>query len=194
MKVKMKRIVLIYLMLCLHFLTFAQEKKQEKWERVISEMTKANQGDTLTYRTQKKLAWSDFKMLTASNNTQNYNIELTFGVFKKKVNIWTGTLTVESYGGMRKDLSWVSAEHKSEQLLNYLQMKYEIADYFAKKSEKEINSNKINAGNTNKVNGIIDKFLEQRDKVLNQLDIESANGTRLETIESWKNKQRTGEL
>ena len=190
----MRKIVLIYVMLCLSYLTFAQEKKQLKWERVISEMTKANQGDTLTYRTEKKLAWSHFKMQPAANNAKNYNLELTFGVFKKKVNVWTGTLTVACFGGIRSDLSWVSVENKSEQLLNYLQLKYELADYFAKKSEKEINSNKINAGNTNRVNGIIEKFLEERDKVLSQLDLESANGTKIETIKSWNNKLHTGEL
>ncbi|MDA6070873.1 hypothetical protein NJT12_14750 [Flavobacterium sp. AC] len=116
------------------------------------------------------------------------------GVFTKKVNVWTGTITVESYGGIRRDLSWVEPEYKSQQLLDYLQLKYNISHYFAKKSEKEINSGKINAGNVNKINAIIEKHLDARDKAINEFDTESSFGNNAEALNKWKEKLRQNEI
>ena len=191
---KMIRITLTFLALCLTLLTFGQAKNQEKWEKVISEMTKANKGDTISLRSKNILEWSDFKMSPELNKDLNANIELTFGVFTKKVNVWTGVITVESYGGIRRDLSWVNPQRESQQLLNYLQLKYEIAHFFAKQSEKEINSKKINAGNVNKINGIIETYLNARDKALNEFDIESNFGNNAEVIDKWKQKLRNNEM
>lgn len=148
----MIRTAFTLLALCSTLFTFSQAKKQEKWEKVTSEMAKANQGDTISVRSKNILEWSDFKMVPESSSDASAYIELTFGVFAKKVNVWTGTITVESYGGIRRDLSWVNPQRKSQQLLDYLQLKYEIGHFFAKQSEKEINSKKINAGNVNKIN------------------------------------------
>jgi hypothetical protein len=174
--------------------TFGQVKNHDKWEKVISEMTKANEGDTISYRSKKSIEWSDFRMQPESINASKVHMELTFGVFVKKVNVWTGVITVESYGGIRRDLSWVNSQYKSQQLLDYLQLKYEIAQYFTKKSEKEINSKRINAGNRDMINGIIETHLNERDKILNELDIESDFGNSAEIIEKWKQKLRNNEI
>lgn len=187
-RIKISRFTLTIIGLFLTVLTFGQAKKSNDWERVISEMKKTKEGDTITKRTKNILEWNDFKMLPDFNNEMKVHIELTFGVFVKKVNVWTGVTTVESFGGIRRDLSWVKPEYQSQQLLDYLQLKYDISHYFAKKSEKEINSNKINAGNTNKINGIIETHLIGRDNVLNEFDIESDFGNRLEIIDKWKQK------
>jgi hypothetical protein len=187
-RIKISRFTLTIIGLFLTVLTFGQAKKSNDWERVISEMKKTKEGDTITKRTKNILEWNDFKMLPDFNNEMKVHMELTFGVFVKKVNVWTGVTTVESFGGIRKDLSWVKPEYQTQQLLDYLQLKYDISHYFAKKSEKEINSNKINAGNTNKINGIIETHLIGRDKVLNEFDIESDFGNRLEIIDKWKQK------
>lgn len=186
--IKINRFTLTLIGLCLTVLTFGQTKNSQDWERVISEMKKAKEGDTISKRYKNILEWTDLKMLPDLNNEMKVHIELTFGVFVKKVNVWTGVTTVESFGGIRRDLSWVKSEYKSQQLIDYLQLKYDIAHYFAKKSEKEINSKKINAGNTNKINGIIESLLVGRDKTLNELDIESDFGNRAEIIDKWKQK------
>lgn len=49
----MIRITLTVLALCLTLFTFGQCKNQEKWDKVISEMTKANKGDTISLRSKK---------------------------------------------------------------------------------------------------------------------------------------------
>lgn len=190
----MSKITLTFLALCLTLFTFGQGKNQKKWDRVVSEMTKANTGDTISLRSKAILEWSDFKMPPELNKDLNAKIELTFGVFTKKVNVWTGTITVESYGGIRRDLSWVNPQGESQQLLNYLQLKYEMAHFFAKQSEKEINSKKINAGNVNKINTIIETYLNARDKALNEFDIESNFGNNAEVINKWKQKIHQSEI
>lgn len=190
----MIRITLTIAALCLTLLTSGQGKNQEKWEKLTSEMTKANKGDTISLRSKKNLEWSDFKMTPQLNKDAGAHIELTFGVFTKKVNVWTGTITVESYGGIRRDLSWVNPKQKSPQLLNYLQLKYEIGHYFAKKSEKEINSKKINAGNVNKINGIIETYLNARDKALIEFDAQADGGRNAEAVDQWRQKLLQNEI
>ncbi|HNP33711.1 MAG TPA: hypothetical protein PKN96_10505 [Flavobacterium sp.] len=188
----MIRSISTFLALTLSILVFGQEKNSQKWEKVISEMTKAKEGDTITYRSKQNLEWSDFKMTPPPNSNMKAYLELTFGVFVKKVNYWSGVISIDSYGGMRRDLSWVNSQQVSQKLLDYLQLKYEIAHYFAEKSEKEINSKKINAGNTDKINGIIEARLSERDKALNDFDIESDFGNNAEIIEKWKQKLHDG--
>lgn len=156
--------------------------------------TKANEGDTITYRAKNMLEWSDLKMSPKINDSVKAHLELTFGVFKKKVNVWTGVITVESYGGIRRDLSWINTQYISQDFLSYLQLKYEMAHYFAKKSENEINTSKLNAGSTKKINGIIEKCLIKRDKILLEFDKKSEFGNNIEIIESWKKKLSKNEI
>ena len=184
----MSRIILFFLVLCLTVLASGQSKNSSKWERVIYEMSKAHRGDTITFRSKTNIEWSDFKMTPDLNNNLKAHIELTFGVFVQKVSIWTGIITVESYGGIRRDLSWINSQYESKQFIDYLQLKYEIAHYFAKKSEKEINSKRINAGKTDRINGIIETHIIGRDKAINEFDIESDFGSRVEIIDKWKQK------
>ncbi|MGL2999372.1 hypothetical protein [Flavobacterium sp. RSSB_23] len=190
----MIRITLTFLCLTMTLLTFGQGKNQEKWEKIISEMTKANKGDTISLRSKKSLEWSDFKMSPEVNKDLKAHLELIFGVYSKKVNVWTGVITVESYGGIRRDLSWVNPQYTSQQHLNYFQLKYEIAHFFAKKSEKEINSRKINAGNVNKINGIIETYLNARDKALSEFDTESNFGDNVEVVDKWRQKLNNNEI
>ncbi|WP_345138812.1 hypothetical protein [Flavobacterium ginsengiterrae] len=190
----MNKITLTCIALCLSYFSSAQNRSQQKWEKVTSEMTKAAQGDTISSRSKKNLQWSDFKMTPQLNKNTGAHIELTFGVFTKKVNVWTGTITVDSYGGIRRDLSWADPKQQSEQLLNYLQLKYEIGHYFAEKSEKEINGKKINAGSVNKINGIIETWINTRDKALGELDAESDFGKNEESLGRWRQKILGSEL
>jgi hypothetical protein len=190
----MNRITLFFLGLCFTLVSFGQVDNQKRWDGVIKEMTKANEGDTISIRSKASLEWSDFKKSPELNQDLIVHIELTFGVFSKKVNVWTGVITVESFGGIRRDLSWVNPQHKSQQLLDYLQLKYEIAQYFAKKSEKDINNRKINAANVNLINGIIETHLQGRDKAIRELDNQSDFGKSAEIIGNWRQKLRSNEL
>jgi hypothetical protein len=184
-----KNIILITtLCICFSLFSCVEPYNQKFGYRVVYEMKKAHEGDTITLRSKKILDWSDFKKTPELHLGMKVHIELTTGFFKEKVSIWTGVITVDSYGGMRRDLSWVDSKYKSQQLLNYLQLKYEIAHYFAKKTEIEINSKKINAGKTNEINEIIYKHLIARDKVIKEIDLESDYGNKPYIIDKWNQK------
>ncbi|MDA6070874.1 hypothetical protein NJT12_14755 [Flavobacterium sp. AC] len=80
----MNKITLTFLGLCLTLFTFGQGKNQKKWEKVATEMTKANQGDTISVRSKAILEWSDFKMPPEVNKDLHVYPELTFGCFYQK--------------------------------------------------------------------------------------------------------------
>ena len=155
---------------------------------------KANEGDTITFRSKNRLEWSDFKKYPDLNDSLKIYIDLTIVTFTKKINVWWGTITVESYAGIRRDLSWAKPQYKSQQMLEYVQLKYEIANYFAKKSEKEINDNKINASNTRRIKNIIETHISAMNKAMNEYDIESNFGSHAETIDIWRHKLNNDEI
>ena len=150
--------------------------------------------DTITYRSKRYLDWSDFKMSPNSNSSLKVKLDLTITTFNKKVNVLWGTVTVESYAGIRRDLSWVKPQYKSQQLLNYIQLKYEIANYFAIKTEKEINRKKINAASTKKISKIIESHINAMNSTFEEYDIETDFGINTEIVNQWKVKLKNGEI
>ena len=155
---------------------------------------KAIEGDSITYNSKSILEWSDFKMSPDINDSLNVYLDLTIATFTKKINVLWGTITVESYAGIIRDLSWVKPQYKSQQLLDYVQLKYEIANYFAKKSEKEINRKKINAGFTKRISNIIESYIDAMNTTLKEYDIETNFGRNADIMNRWKDKLNNGEI
>lgn len=85
--IKTSRLTLTLIALCITVLSFGQTKNSPNWERVISEMKKSKEGDTISKRAKNTLEWTDLKMSPDFNNEMKVHIELTFGVFVKKVNV-----------------------------------------------------------------------------------------------------------
>ncbi|MDI1305873.1 MAG: hypothetical protein PSX42_13670, partial [bacterium] len=81
---KISRFIFLFIGISSSVFIFGQTKNSQDWARVISEMKKGREGDTITKRTKDKLEWTDLKMLPDLNNEMKVHIELTFGVFVKK--------------------------------------------------------------------------------------------------------------
>jgi hypothetical protein len=146
---------------------------------------KAQPIDTLIYKSKSKLDWTDFKMtpnLSDSNN--NAYLDVTIVTFPIKVDIWFGKITVESWAGVLKNSSWVKAEFKNDNLLNYMQLKYDIANLFAKKAEKEINKTKTG----HRSRKIHLAYVDRLKIILMKMDNETDYGRNQNTMIDWKNK------
>jgi hypothetical protein len=145
--------------------------------------------DTLIYRSKKILDWNDFKCQPSDpKSSKDLSVYYTFVTFPKKVNVWTGIIKVESYGAIRRDLSWVKSELQTPELLDYIQIKYDISEIYAKKVEYDINSQNINAGNRSKLSGIIETYLNKMQSTFNMMDTESNYGQKSDLIEQWKSE------
>ena len=149
---------------------------------------KAEEGDTITFKSKNMLEWSDFKMIPNINDSSKVYLDVTIVTFPKKVNVWTGIISVESYAGIKRDSSWIKPQYKSPQLLDYVQLKYEIANYFAKKSEQAINKKKINVSFTNRITKIVKLHIESMNQVFKEFDVESDFGNNAEVFDNWKTK------
>jgi hypothetical protein len=157
-------------------------------------IVKANEGDTITYRSKSILAWTDFRMDPNNNDTSKLSLNLTIVTFTKKVDIWFGIITVESFSGIKRDSSWVKSEYQSDQLLKYAQLKYDIANFYAKKCEKEINRKKINAGFTKKISEVIESYIQEMNLQFKNYDQETDSGNKNEIIDLWRTKLTNGVL
>ena len=157
-------------------------------------IVKANEGDTITYRSKSKLEWTDFRMIPDNSDSSRLSLNLTIVTITKKVDIWFGIITVESFAGILRDSSWVKTECKTDQLLKYVQLKYDIANLYAKKCEKDINRKKINAAFTRKISKIIDRHINEMKFQLINYDQETDFGNKNEIIDLWVIKLASGKI
>jgi hypothetical protein len=153
-----------------------------------------SKGDTITYKTKNKLEWSDFKMNPDLSDSAKIQLNLTIATFTEKADVWFGTIKVESFAGIRRDLSWVKPEFKNDLLLEYVQLKYDIANIYAKRAENEINKKKINASSTQKIGKIIESHIREMNQILEKYDTETNCGDNKDMIDKWKIKMVNGEL
>jgi hypothetical protein len=154
----------------------------------------ASESDTITYKTKNKLEWSDFKMNPDLSDSAKIHLNLTIVTFTKKIDIWFGIIKVESFAGIKRDSSWVKSEYKNDLMLEYVQLKYDIANVYAKKAENEINKKKINAAFTRKIEKIIESHIKEMNFALEKYNIETDFGNNKEMIDKWKIKIMNGEL
>jgi hypothetical protein len=154
----------------------------------------ATEGDSITYNLKDKLEWTDFKMNPDLSNSSKIYLDVTIATFTKKVDIWWGIITVESFAGVIRDKSWVKPDFQSDLLLEYVQLKYEIANFYAKSCEKEINKKKINAAFTNKISKIIEKYIDKMNLTFKKYDLETDFGDNQEMMDKWKAAVANGNL
>ena len=154
----------------------------------------AVEGDTITYLSKSQLEWTDFRMNPKLSDSSKLTLNLTIVTITKDVGFWFGTITVESVAGIRRDSSYVKPEFMTDQLLKYAQIKYDIAHFYAKECEKEINERKINAGATKKIGKIIQSYIDKMNTQLENFKIETADGDNSEAIDLWRAKLTNGNL
>ncbi|MDR2424550.1 MAG: hypothetical protein LBD59_07485 [Prevotellaceae bacterium] len=154
----------------------------------------AVENDSITYKLKSELDWSDFKMNPDYSDSSKIYWELTIVTYTKKVDIWFGIIKVESFAGFLRNSSWVKSEFKTDLMLDYVQLKYEIANLYAKRAETEINKKKINAGMTRKISKIIESYIEKMHSTLKLYDVETDFGVNQDMIEKWKNKLINGNI
>jgi hypothetical protein len=148
----------------------------------------ASEGDSIIYKAKNKIEWSDFQMKPDNSDSGKVFFNPTIVTFTKKVDIWWGYVTVESFAGFVSNECWVKPQFQSDLLLEYVQLKYDIANLYAKKAEKKINKKKINAAFTGKIAKIIEKHIEEMNLVFKKIDEESDFGNNQEITDTWKIK------
>ncbi len=154
----------------------------------------ANEGDTITYRSKNNLEWTDFRMDPDLKDTSKIHLNVTIVTFTKKVDIWFGIIKVESFAGVRRDISWVKPDYKTDKLIAYIQLKYDIANYYAKKAENEINSKKINVVRKEKIRNIIDTNINEMKKTFKIYDSETNFGNDQNMLDKWRLKLLEGNI
>jgi hypothetical protein len=143
----------------------------------------------ISYNENSKLEWTDFKELDSIKDTLiNYNFSTSIQMKIVKVNVWTGVTTFEAYGIFNLTENYVLKKLKNEQLLSYFQLQYDISNSWGKNLEKDINSKKINGAYNKKMEKVFKDYEGRLNKILQNMDIETKNGTNLEMINFWKVK------
>ena len=151
--------------------------------------TKSQTKDIVCYNEKNKVEWLDFKELTdAIDSLKQYNFNTSIQMKTIKVNVWTGVTTFEAYGIYYLSNSWVLKAFKSEYLLDYFQLQYNISNSVAKHLEKDINAKRINGGNKHKMNKIFNEYVNRLNQILQKMDIETDNGKTIEIVNNWKTK------
>ena len=155
-------------------------------------------GQTLnivTHNTKPKLEWSDFKSEIMSIDTlKGFNFNCTIQMRTLKVNVWTGVTTFEAYGIYYPTTSWVLKSKKSDKLLTYFQLQFDISNAIGKQLEKEINVKKINGAYKNKMENVFKEYETRLNNILQKMDMETENGKNNSEIEKWDSKLKNGTI
>ena len=145
--------------------------------------------DALIYDANRRLAWADFKAeLDYDDSTEHAYLFATIQMVLTKVNVWLGYVTIDAYGIVFKDVSWVKPEYANKDNLVHQQLHFDIAELFAKRLKKDINKRKINAGNKKKINEIFNSYKEDLDNYLSLYDKETNFGRNRREQKRWRDK------
>jgi hypothetical protein len=155
-------------------------------------------GQTLeitTYVKKPKLEWSEFKGENIGDDTlKGFNFYCTLQMKTLKVNVWTGVTSFKAYGIYYPTKSWILTTKKSDQLLSYFQLQFDISNAMGTQLEKEINAKRINGGNKNKMEKVFKAYETRLNNILQKMDMETHYGKNINEIKKWHSKLKSGSL
>lgn len=141
--------------------------------------------DTITYRSKPVLDYSDFRAEKPKDSSSCFYLDISIATFIKSINVWTGRQTLESFAGIRRDLSWIDSNTKTDEQLIYAQLKYDIANYFSKLAENRMNKNKSQIGLQERIKSIIEEEQLFMKKTFKKMDDETDFGKKKEETQYW---------
>jgi hypothetical protein len=144
----------------------------------------------VSYTEKSKLEWTDFNEVTQQNadTSIKFNFDNTIHMKTTKVNVWTGVTTFEAFGIYKLPTTWIIKTAETNQLLEYLQLQFDISNSIAKKLETDINKRRINGAYKDKMKRIFDDYNTRLNKILSRMDSETLKGKNVEKTNEWRTK------
>lgn len=170
--------------------------KRDKMKRFVAIITlcfsiicdiSAQKSDSLVYSINTPISWNDFKGVpNNSDSIQKFKFDITINMIRTKVNFWTGYGTYDAYAVMFKDLSWVKPEFKKDQYLKYNQIHFDIAEFYARKLEKDLNATRINCGFSDKIDAFFKSYIKMMLEEQSRFNVETQNGNDTMAQNKWE--------
>ena len=166
--------------------------------------------DTLVYAPSRQLTWDVFQStapdevsakaelpevvaLQALPTIQPFHkVEVATDLLMgfRQVNVWTGISKFWVTAVVYKDRCWVHPDHATEEALAHAQLHFEIAGIFARRLEADINAQRINANNRQKIERVFTAYHHQMRQEQQRLDQETHGGHDPQKQREWEKKIR----
>jgi hypothetical protein len=168
--------------------------------------------DTLRYSSTQKLTWEAFQSadepleimakaelpvtlaLKPENKIPSFHkaeLSTTISMAHIFTNALTGVASFRTYAYVHRNRSWVYPEHIGDPtILAHAQLHFDIAELYARKLEKEINSKKINGNNVHKMEKIFAQFYAQMKQDQQLCDSETQGGANPQKQQEWEQSIR----
>jgi hypothetical protein len=162
---------------------------------LLAFLAQAQNENLVTYPARNKVEWQDFREIESKKDTSRpFFFSTSIQMKTIKTNVWTGATTFEAYGITNTIDNWIYKEEKSEQLLGYCQLQYDIAHSVAKQLEAHINSKRINGAYEKKMHKIFAEYVSRLNQILRKMDQETQQGSNADIITQWRTKLASNTL
>lgn len=141
--------------------------------------------DPIHWSKERKLSWSDFlgSVPKLDSHIALSRVEIQYESQVDKA----GKMTMDIKGVFIKELSWVKADKKSDQILKHEQYHFNLTEVWARKLRKEISLKKWEVKNYEKeFNALFKKHISQSLKEQLRYDTETDNSRIVEKQTEWE--------
>lgn len=151
-----------------------------------------NKRDTLVYDFESKLSWEDFRGKTVNRDSaydKSY-LYTTLMIKTREFSAWWGYALYDIHAVVFRDISWIDPQFINEPFLDYHQTLFDISELYALKLQNELNEEKINLSNTDK---IAEMFKTQKEKMAEyQIEFKQKTnyGQNIDKLNYWSDRIR----
>lgn len=99
---------------------------------------------------------------------------------------WSGYISFKAVAVFDKNLSWVKPDCKNEQLLSHEQLHFDIAELYARKLEKKLNSLRLTLKDKRKIKQLQQEYTRDQLEVQKKYDKETLHGLNSVKQKLWR--------
>lgn len=106
----------------------------------------------------------------------------------EKLEPWSGIITFKATAIFDQALSWVNPAKKDTRLLAHEQLHFDIAEVYARRLEKKLNSLRLTQGDKSKVKRLHQRYTQAQLAFQESYDKETLHGIKHREQQAWRRK------
>lgn len=159
------------------------------FDSLNSKILAENNRELFYYSSDMRLKWEDFKVVLPESYEKPYEFISTIHIKSGKISIWTGVFKeFEGSGVFYSDISKVKKSYANEKNEKVIGLLFDLTQVYAKKLEMFLNSKKPKIADRNKIQNIVNDYLNKLNSEIDQFNLETNFGTNHTALDYWTNK------
>lgn len=165
--------------------SFSPGKQVQKGPEALS--VSKNPDRYIHWQAAHPLKWENFKGKPEKDDVVHGAVTYAgIDLQVEKVHLLSGEITFKAIGVFDQKNSWVKTEKRDPQLLAHEQLHFDIAELYARKLERKLNSLKLSRQDKKTIKKWQDHFRKAQLSLQKRYDHETLHGIRAKEQEAWR--------